>query len=89
MTFSYFLQFLDKSSLNYAAIMGIRADTVSKNKLSSGRIISNHHKASCWAAILVARERVLLWVPHCKLPRILRIRQISTRKVLVSIHVSP
>lgn len=79
---TYMLQYLDKITLGYTAVMGIQADTV--RSIPKTGDITNSPPAFSRPAIFMVQQCLLLWIPRRFLPRFSRIRQVPTREIPLS-----
>lgn len=82
MFFSYLLQYLDKTTLSYASILGLLSGTVCSDPVCSSapaspNVISAHDHSS----LLMDLECLLFWLPSRILPCIPGICKISARQI--------
>lgn len=90
---TYILQFLDKTSLNTAAILGIIQETVRSSGClhSALRLLTRQELTMTETRrprISLAEQCVLLWLSRCKLPRVYPTGQAPHCQVSLRIDVS-
>lgn len=80
MFITYGLQYLDKITLGYAAVLGLKEDTAS-DPCATGEHRLTMDTASSRPTVLLGKLDILLWISHRFLARFLWVCQASTRQV--------
>lgn len=80
MFFSYLLQYLDKTTLSYASILGLLSGTVCCNPLCFSDS-SNVRSAHDHSPLFMDLECLLLWLPSRILPRLSGVCQVPARQI--------